>query len=204
MTELYLAMVLFAFSTSITPGPNNMLILSSGLNHGVKRSLPHLLGIAFGFPVMIIMIGIGLGTVFERWPVLHEIIKVLGVLYMLYLAWMIATSKPKDLAISSGNPMSFWQAFFFQWVNPKGWIMALGAIAAYTSLSHDMIVQAMIIALVFLLVGPPCTACWLVLGASLKHLLQKPHQQRIFNVTMALLLVASIAPIIQELWIRWL
>lgn len=197
--ELILPILLFAVSAGITPGPNNIMLMASGLNYGVKKSIPHLLGVVFGFPVMTILIGLGFEIVFQKFPVLHEIIKIVGILYLIYLAWRIATSSKQSAGGAKATPLRFWQAVLFQWVNPKAWIMATGAIAAYTSLSSDFFTQVLIIALTFMLVAFPCAGSWLVFGSSLKRYLQKPAYQQAFNVTMALLLIASIMPVVIDL-----
>ena len=197
--ELILPILLFAVSAGITPGPNNIMLMASGLNYGVKKSIPHLLGVVFGFPVMTILIGLGFEIVFQKFPVLHEIIKIVGILYLIYLAWRIATSSKQSAGGAKATPLRFWQAVLFQWVNPKAWIMATSAIAAYTSLSSDFFTQVLIIALTFMLVAFPCAGSWLVFGSSLKRYLQKPAYQQAFNVTMALLLIASIMPVVIEL-----
>lgn len=197
--EIYLALILFAFSAAITPGPNNVMLMSSGLNYGVKKSLPHLFGICFGFPVMVLLIGIGLGSVFERFPITHTIIQILGILYLLYLAWIIATTKTHDIHTAKSKPLSFWQAALFQWINPKAWIMATGAIATYTTLSTNIYKQISIIALIFLITAFPSAATWLIFGANLKRFLQNPKHQHIFNIVMALLLVGSMIPVLIHL-----
>lgn len=197
--ELYLAILLFAASTTITPGPNNIMIMSSGLNYGVKSSIPHLLGICFGFPVMVIMVGLGFSIVFEMYPVFHQIIKVVGVVYLLYLAWLVASSSPTSLEGSKSKPLGFMQAALFQWVNPKAWVMATGAVSAYTSISTDIFAQVLFIALAFFIVAFPCVSIWLVFGASLKKYLKSARHQKAFNLSMALLLVASVLPVIHEI-----
>lgn len=194
--ELIFAIALFAFSSGITPGPNNVMLMSSGVNFGIKRSLPHLTGICIGFPCMVLAIGLGLSTVFQAYPVLHVIIKYIGIGYLLYLSWLIANSSSKMEGKDSANPLSFLQAAAFQWVNPKGWIMAVGAVATFTSVDTAITPQVITIALVFLAVAFPCAITWLGFGVALKRLLKNARQQRIFNVTMALLLVASIIPMI--------
>tara|TARA_R110001583_G_scaffold19176_1_gene75358 strand:- start:312 stop:926 length:615 start_codon:yes stop_codon:yes gene_type:complete len=198
--ELLLAILLFAVSTSITPGPNNIMIMTSGLNHGVKNSLPHLLGICFGFPVMVILIGLGIGVFFEIYPLFHEIIKIFGVIYLLYLSWLIAVSSPSSLESEISKPFSFVQAALFQWVNPKAWIMAAGAVSAYTTSSTDIFIQVIYIALAFFVVSFPSVGVWLIFGAVLKKYLKSPKHQKIFNVTMALLLIASVLPVLKELF----
>lgn len=197
--ELYLAILLFAASTTITPGPNNIMIMTSGLNHGVKSSIPHLLGICLGFPVMVIMVGLGFSVFFEMYPIFHEIIKVLGVIYLLYLAWVIASSSPASLESNNAKPFSFLQAAFFQWVNPKAWVMATGAVSAYTSLSSDLFMQVAYIGLAFFIVAFPCVGIWLFFGVGLKKILRSPNYQRIFNLFMAALLISSVLPVINEL-----
>lgn len=199
--ELYIAILVFAVSTTITPGPNNIMIMSSGLNFGLKRSLPHLMGIGLGFPLMVAGVGLGFGAIFERFPVIHEVIKVLGVLYLIYLAYLVATSAPKSLDnnTSETKPLTFIQAALFQWINPKAWVMATGAVAAYTTQDASIMLQVMFISLAFLIAGVPCVGMWLVCGTWLKRFLKEVKYQRLFNLTMALLLIVSILPVIGEL-----
>lgn len=193
--ESLLPIVLFTFSTSITPGPNNLMIMSSGLNYGVNRSLPHLLGICLGFPAMIVAIGLGLGTLFSQFPLLHEIIRWVGIAYLLYLAWVIASTREVGSA-GTQKPFTFLQAVAFQWVNPKGWIMAVGALAAFTSPSGEMWVDVARIALTFVAIGGPCIIVWLLFGVGLKRMLTEPKHLRRFNITMGLLLAASVVPML--------
>ena len=120
---LYLAILLFAFTATITPGPNNIMIMTSGFNYGFKRSIPHLLGICFGFPAMVIMVGMGLGLVFAQHPTIHYIIKIVGIIYLIYLAWLIASAPISTLVENTGQPLTFIGAVLFQWVNPKAWVM---------------------------------------------------------------------------------
>nr|WP_284500699.1 LysE family translocator [Microbulbifer sp. GX H0434] len=188
---------LFTFSTSITPGPNNLMIMSSGLNYGVHRSLPHLLGICLGFPAMIVAIGLGLGTLFSRFPVLHEIIRWAGIAYLLYLAWVIANTREVGSA-DNRKPFTFLQAVAFQWVNPKGWIMAVGALAAFTSPAGEMWQDIARIALTFIAIGGPCIIIWLLFGVGLKQVLNDPLYLRRFNITMGVLLAASVVPMVLD------
>lgn len=201
--EFILPIFIFALTATITPGPNNIMIMTSGLNFGLKRSLPHYLGICLGFPVMVLAIGSGFGFLFDRFPLLHEMIKVIGILYLLYLSWRIARTTAGPLESSSSKPLSFLQAVLFQWVNPKAWIMTTGAVAAYTSSSGHIYIQVLIIALVFLVVAFPCLGGWMYFGAALKKVLKEPIHQRIFNIAMATLLVVSILPVIIELVDRY-
>lgn len=191
--EALIPIVLFTFSTSITPGPNNLMIMSSGLNYGVHRSLPHLLGICLGFPAMIVAIGLGLGTLFSQFPLLHEVIRWMGIAYLLYLAWVIASTREMGSA-DGKRPFTFLQAVAFQWVNPKGWIMAVGALAAFTSPSGEMWMDIARIALTFIAIGGPCIIIWLLFGVGLKRMLTEPKHLRRFNIAMGLLLAASVVP----------
>ncbi|MEO3680766.1 LysE family translocator [Shewanella vesiculosa] len=192
--ELVFAIALFAFSAGITPGPNNIMLMTSGVNFGIKRSIPHLMGISLGFPTMILAVGLGLSAIFQAYPFIHIVIKVIGISYLLYLSWLIANSSSKIEGKQVSKPFSFLQAAAFQWVNPKGWIMAVGAIATFTSVQQELNSQVITIASVFLCVAFPCAIVWLGFGVALKRLLKNERQQRIFNISMALLLVASIIP----------
>ena len=196
--ENYLAVLLFTFTTTVTPGPNNIMIMSSGLNYGVRKSMPHYLGICIGFPAMVAAIGLGFDAVFKQLPFLHEVIKVAGTLYLIYLAYCVAKSG-SSVSESKKKPLTFMQAAVFQWVNPKAWIMATGAVAAYTTIESDILLQVFYITLAFLLASFPCIAVWLFFGTNLKKLLKDEMHQKLFNISMALLLVLSVMPIIIEL-----
>ncbi|WP_394133010.1 LysE family translocator [Shewanella maritima] len=194
--ELIAAIALFAFSAGITPGPNNIMLMSSGVNFGIKSSLPHLSGICVGFPSMVLAVGLGLSALFQAFPAIHTLIKVVGIVYLLYLAWLIANNHSKLEGKTTSKPFSFWQAAAFQWVNPKGWIMAIGAIATFTSMTQPLTMQVVMIACIFFCIALPCGIVWLGFGVALKKLLKNDKQQRIFNITMALLLVLSIIPMV--------
>jgi len=197
------ALLLFAFTSSITPGPNNVMILTSGLNYGVRRSLQHLAGIVLGFPAMIIILGMGAGIVFNRYPVIHEVIKVAGLLYLLYLAWRIATAEPGSLDAGARKPLTFIQSALFQWLNPKGWMMAMGALATFTTSAGNELTQVLVIALVFFVGTILCSGSWLIFGVTLKHVLSQKKYMQLFNRVMALLLVISVLPILEELLQSW-
>lgn len=149
---------------------------------------------------MIIMIGLGFSIVFKMYPILHEIIKILGVLYLIYLAWLIASSSPKSFKNNKSKPMTFVQAVMFQWVNPKAWVIATSAISAYTTASSDVNIQIILISLIFLAVEFPCVGVWLVFGIGIKKHLKSEKMQRDFNICMALLLVSSVTPVIIDLF----
>lgn len=178
------------------------MILVSGLNYGLKRSMPHLMGIVCGFGFLILMAGLGLLSVLDTFPLLYHVLQVSALAYLLYLAWKIATARPMDeAALSKKKPMSFIQAFAFQWVNPKAWVMVTAAITTYIPASYNehymMYLGAM--AVYYALTTVWCTGAWLVAGHAFQHLLHQPLYYRIFNVTMAILLVLSLYPIIGEI-----
>ncbi|MGI2259845.1 LysE family translocator [Shewanella sp. GXUN23E] len=194
--ELLLALCLFVFSTAVTPGPNNILLMSSGVNFGFRRSLPLISGICIGFPSMVLAVGLGLSEVFQRLPLMHTTIKTLGIAYLLYMAYRLAASSSRIETRKRSKPLGFFQAAAFQWVNPKAWVMAIGAMGAFTRMNEALTPQVLTISAVFFCIGVPTALLWLGLGVSLKRLLDKPHRQQRFNLAMAALLVLSIIPII--------
>jgi threonine/homoserine/homoserine lactone efflux protein len=192
------ALILFAISTTGTPGPNNIMMLTSGLNFGIRRSVPHWLGIITGVPIMLIALGLGLDQIFRQFPVLFSSLKVLGCGYLLYLAWKIAFMKvnPEPNHLSK-KPMSYIQGLLFQWINPKAWVMCLSAISLFVDIERPMLMQILSIGFTFFLIGALTVGCWMVTGSKISQLLAKPQQQRIFNFSMAALLVVSLYPMLQ-------
>lgn len=196
--DLLLAFIAFAFVTSVTPGPNNMMLLASGVNFGLRRSLPHMFGISLGFMLLVASVGLGLGQVFEQVPMLYSVLRYAGAAYLLYLAWKIANAgAPDSQGDASAKPFSFLQAAAFQWVNPKAWIMAIGAITTYTP-QDNFVVNVLLIAALFALVNCPSVGLWTVAGSLLRNWLSNVRALRIFNIGMALLLVASLYPIFAD------
>ncbi len=195
MISSYLvSLTLFVVASTGTPGPNNLMMLSSGLNFGIKKSIPHWLGICTGVPLMVFAMGFGLDTLFQRWPMVFSVLKIAGIAYLIFLAYKIATNtKPLDTT-RRARPMNYIQAALFQWVNPKAWIMVVSAITAFTSQENALLPQVAVIATIFLMVGLICVGSWLFAGAQLQRLLTKPAQQTFFNWGMAALLICSIAP----------
>lgn len=198
----YLAIILFAIATCVTPGPNNTMIMTSGLNYGIQRSLPHYLGIILGFPAMVVAVGLGLASLLEQHAVLHLLLKVAGASYLTFLAWKIASAPVSDLSVTEGKPFTFLQAAAFQWVNPKAWVLAVGATATYTVVGSDYSLQVLVIAIIFLVFGAPCIMLWLWFGASLKRLLQKPESVKYFNYAMATLLMLSLLPVFNDIYLQ--
>jgi threonine/homoserine/homoserine lactone efflux protein len=186
-----LALAGFAFVSSITPGPNNLMLLASGTRFGWRRSLPHLLGISFGFGVMLLAVGLGLGAVFAALPRLHALLQWVSAAYLLWLAWQVANAPPPSLdGAGSAKPMGFWPAAAFQIVNPKAWAMALTAVTAYAELGVAALTA------VFVLVNLPCCGAWAVLGEQLRRWLHRPRALRAFNWAAAGLMAASVLPML--------
>jgi len=192
--EILLALISFAFVTSITPGPNNLMLMASGANFGVRRTVPHMLGVALGFVAMVALVGLGLAQIFDLYPLSRIILQVASVIYMLWLAWKIATAAAPEGVEASGTPMTFLQAAAFQWVNPKAWAMALSAIAVYAP--DRSLAAILFVAIIFGAVNLPSVGCWAWMGQQLKYVLTNKTRLQIFNWTMAVLLVASLYPVL--------
>ena len=195
--ELWFAAGLFALASLITPGPNNTMVLSSGVNFGLRRTLPHLLGIAIGFALMQLLVGLGLHKVFNKYPLLLEYMRLAGGAYLLWLGWKLFTTRtPPGALTSAGKPMGFLGAAAFQWVNPKAWVMCMTAMTAYLPVDATP-QQVLTLSGLFLLLGLPCVGCWAAFGSSMRRFLQNPGILRLFNATMALALVVSVLPLIK-------
>ncbi|PSU30572.1 lysine transporter LysE [Photobacterium lutimaris] len=193
------AMFLFAITTTVTPGPNNIIIATSGVNFGIFRSFPLLLGICIGFSTMVFLVSLGFGEILLRYSELYLAIKIVGVFYLVYLAWQIARSKHSTLDTSSAEPLSFWQGFFFQWVNAKAWIVATSAIAAFTTLDSLLLSSSITLSLVFLVTALPSVGVWLLFGTAIHRFLNKEIHLSLFNYLMATLLLCSVIPTLIEL-----
>ncbi len=195
--SLLWALVGFAIATSVTPGPNNMMLLTSGVNFGFRRTVPHALGVALGFTLMIALVGLGFAGVFKVAPVLLTLLKWVGVAYMLVLAVKLTRAAPLKSGAAAGRPMTFLQAAAFQWVNPKAWILALTAVATYT-VPDAYVISVLVVAAVFGGVGLPSASSWVLFGTALRRTLADRVALRVFNWSMAALLVASLYPTLRE------
>ncbi len=195
--DLFIALVGFAFATSITPGPSNLILLASGANHGFRRSLPLMLGISSGFLTMVLLVGLGIGQVLQTNPTLYAILQFLSVLYVLWLAWKIASSRatPTSDGGAAARPFTFLQAALLQWVNPKAWTVALIVTVSYSDPAAPLR-SLLLMILVFGIVNLPSIGTWAVFGTALGRVLRDPVNLRAFNIAMALLLVASMVPIL--------
>ena len=192
--ELITAFASFCFVSSITPGPNNLMLMASGANFGFLKTIPHMLGVALGFVLMVFLVGIGLAQIFDIYPITHSILKIGSVGYLLYLAWKIANAAPVDAKGSSGTPMTFLQAAAFQWVNPKAWTMAVTAVTVFAP--DTSLPTVLAIAAIFGVVNLPSVSVWTLMGKQVARILTNPTRLRLFNWTMATLLIASLYPVL--------
>ncbi|MGR3491590.1 MAG: LysE family translocator [Shimia sp.] len=195
-TELLIALAGFAFVSSITPGPNNLMLMASGANYGLRRTLPHMLGVGLGFTAMVVLVGLGLMQVFEAVPGSYTALRAVSVVYLLWLAWRIGSAAPKapHAPEATGRPMTFLEAAAFQWVNPKAWAMALTAITNYAP--ERSLGGVLVVAVVFGAINLPAVSSWTVLGQQMRRFLTSPTRLRAFNWTMAALLIATLYPIL--------
>lgn len=195
--DMFSALCMLALGTSITPGPNNTMLLASGVNFGFVRTVPHMLGIGAGFFSLLIGVGLGLGALITGFPVLHMVLKVVGGVYLLYIAWKIGSSRSLGEVKEAGlNPMTFLQAAAFQWVNPKAWVMAISAMSTYGDSVHPY-QRVFLIGVVFAIVNVPSVSVWAGFGSVLRDWLSDPVRLKWFNITMAALLVISLWPLLK-------
>ncbi len=195
---LLTAFIVFAAVMFFTPGPNNIMVLSSGLTYGFRRTVPHIAGIAIGFAFMVGAVGLGFGTIFIAYPVLQTILKYAGAAYLIYLAAVIAVSEPVTPGQDNRRgPMTFWGAAMFQWVNVKGWVMVIGTITVYAGIARfpwNIVMQVVL----SLLLGMMSTSIWTLSGSSLRSFMTSPRAVRAFNIAMAALLLASLYPVFMD------
>jgi len=190
-----LPLLLFCLSTMLTPGPNNIMLTASGANFGYRRTVPHIMGVALGMGAQVLLVGLGLGQLFLRFPALHAALAVAGSAYLLWLAWKISRfhgAGGNGNADATGRPLTFMQAVLFQWVNPKAWMMCVGAVSTFTTPGPGLMHGVLVITAFFLVLIPPCISVWTLLGVRIGGWLQTDGRRRAFNTTLALLLVGSL------------
>jgi len=195
--DIFMALLVFSFVTSVTPGPNNFMLLASGVNFGFVRTIPHMLGIGVGFVSLLLGVGFGLGALLTAFPQIGFALKIVGGAYLLYLAWKIVMSRAlASDGESGGTPMTFIQAALFQWVNPKGWVMAVTAMAVYTNPKYPF-ASVLLVAFAFGLVNLPCVSVWAGFGVALRGFLADPLRLKWFNILMGLALAATLWPMLR-------
>lgn len=198
--DQFVALVAFAVAMSATPGPNTIMQLASGATYGFRATIPHMLGVVLGIIVLLGAVGLGLGTLFVFYPALGPALKIASLIYMLWLAWRIAAAPPIDAEPGSGRgrPMTWLEAALFQWINPKAWAMAVTGVAAYTDPARLAATLPILIG-VFVALSLPVSAVWTAFGVGLRRVLGDPVRARLFNIVMALLLLASLWPVVGDL-----
>lgn len=196
-SDTFLALIVYAFVTSITPGPNNFMLLASGVNFGFRGTIPHMLGIGAGFLLLLLAIGFGLGALMTAFPILHTVLKVAGGAYLLYLAWRIAMSRSLGAkGEAKARPMTFLEAAAFQWVNPKAWMIAIGGMALYADPARPVL-SVVAVAVAFAAVNLPSVSSWAAFGVALRGFLSDPARLKWFNIVMGILLAATLWPMLR-------
>ena len=184
---------LYMISMTLTPGPNNLMLTASGANYGYWRTLPHILGILAGCFVLFSAVALGLGLLFERFPLFQTLLKIIGSAYLLYLAWKIASAPPPDLRLrGEGRPLTFWQAAAFQFANPKAWVMGLALMAGFLPGQGSTWVDALLLAGFAELVALPCISLWAGFGMAVGRYLKSERAWRVFNVSMGAMTAACV------------
>ena len=192
--DSFIAAGAFILASTLTPGPNNTMLMASGVNFGLRRTLRHLAGVQIGFGILLLAVGAGLHAVMAQFPDFYDVLRLVGAAYMLVIAWKLATAHSANADLQRpAHPMGFWAAVAFQWVNPKAWVMAVTFMSTYPPAHAELLQIAPLVAL-FVALGSPCSAVWAAFGSAMRSFLQEPKRLRIFNVTMALALVASLYP----------
>ncbi|MGB0496893.1 MAG: LysE family translocator [Rubricella sp.] len=189
--EILLALAALAFGTVWTPGPNNALLASSGARFGFRATLPHALGVAIGFPVMIFLMALGVGEIFRAFPMIGETLRWIGAALLLWLAWKVFNAPPPGEGKASHRPWRFHEAVAFQWINPKAWVMAISVLSQFLS-GEDTVREAAIASGVFLCAGLTSAHGWAGFGAALQRFLSTPVRLRAFNGLMAGLIVLTV------------
>ena len=193
MESWIVAFGFFALSMSASPGPNNVMVTASGANFGFRRTLPHMFGVALGFPFMLFGVGIGFGAVLAIHREIQIVLQVIGAVYLLVLAWRIASAGEVNVAATTARPMTFFEAAAFQWLNPKAWLIAVGALGTYAPAGEPLTPSLLVMGVVFVAACLPSVGFWTLIGTGVGRLLATPRALRVFNICMALLLVASLA-----------
>lgn len=201
--EQWWGAALFMLVSSITPGPNNTMLMASGVHFGYRRTLAHLMGVQLGFGFMLIAVGLGLHAVLSQFPAFYDVVRFAGAVYMVWMAWSLACARPQfqeqaaieQSAQNEPKPLGFWGAVLFQWVNPKAWVMAVTIMSAYVPPGVGLL-QIAPLGLMFAVLGFPCSSVWVGFGSALRSYLQEPFRMRVFNCTMAAALLLSLYPML--------
>lgn len=198
--ETLLPLAAFVFVASITPGPNNIMLATAGATAGFRATIPHMLGISLGHAAQVALIGLGIGALLSRWPALLDLLRWVAAGYLIWLAWQLARARPPapgNAGSRAGRPLSFVGAALFQWINPKAWMMALTVTSAFLPAGAAPLTAAVSVAAITAVINLPCVSCWAGLGSLLGRHLASPRQWRVFNLTMAALLLATVGTVVR-------
>ena len=185
--ELILTVITFAFVTSVTPGPNNIMLTASGANFGFKRTLPHVAGIIIGMMFLNISVGLGLGALFTQFPVLQQTLRIAGSAYLIWLAYKLLSFSSIGNKAEDAKPFSLFQAVAFQYINPKAWIMVISANASFSLIGDGYWWSVFMITTIYAIVGTPSIMLWAGFGQYIRRFLGQQNILRIFNISMATL-----------------
>ena len=175
---------------SITPGPNNVMVTASGASFGYRATLPHIFGIGLGAALQMVLTALGLGIIFQKFPLLHTVLAWGGAAYLLYLAWQLLNASTVA-ETETRRPFTIWQAMLFQAINPKAWVMAITTAAVFLPRDTPFPFLFVVVGGLFLVVNLPCVSVWALFGSGVRHLLLRPTYRRVFNLTMSTLLVLT-------------
>jgi len=194
--EQVAAFFVFAIVTSITPGPNNIMLTATGANVGIRRGLPHMFGVALGFALMLFLVAAGAGTALLANPGAMRVLRIVGIVVLLWLAWKIATAG-RGAEGAQERPIGFLGAAAFQWVNPKAWLICAGAVGSFLQTdAPSALPQAALFAAIFVVAGIPCMMVWLGFGAAMQRVLTSDRAFRNFNIFMGVLLAATVVVLV--------
>jgi threonine/homoserine/homoserine lactone efflux protein len=184
------AMATYFAVMSITPGPNNVMVTSSGAAYGYRATLPHVLGVGLGATLQMVLVALGVGVAFQRFPLLHTVLAFVAAVYLVYLAWQLQRAGVAAEG-AARRPFTVWQAALFQAVNPKAWVMAITTAAVFLPRDTPLSRLVLVVGGLFLVVNISCVSVWALFGSSVRHLLLRPAFRRAFNLTMSILLVLT-------------
>lgn len=200
MTPLFYSMLTFMFVAAMTPGPNNIMLAASGANFGFMKTIPHIFGVVVGFFLLLLLVGLGLGQLFEAVPMVRQVFRVAALCFIFYLAWRIANSGRADDATKEPRPIRFWEAALFQLINPKAVVMSMTVNATFISPDHDFNGQFSVLVASFTILTFISVVAWAGFGLVIKQIISTSQRQRVFNIIMALLLIGSIMPVAVEMF----
>ena len=200
MPPLFYSMMIFMFVAAITPGPNNIMLASSGANFGFKKTIPHIIGVVAGFFALMLLVGLGLGQLFEAIPVLRQAFRMVALCFVFYLAWRIANSGKNEDENREVRPIRFLEATLFQLINPKGVAMSITVIATFINPDLDFSFQFAVLVISFTMVTLISAVTWAGFGLVIRRVISTPRKQRVFNIVMALMLIGSIMPVAVEMF----